>query len=114
MIALKNKEDAVGSAESSTVADPDFTKKRRTYHQRLCRVCSRSQPSPNSNGVHVVTGPPTARGSLILNEQNTANSDEKKLEERFFYRSSRPGVLVIISKLFPCFPCCQKRNAQIV
>jgi hypothetical protein len=86
--------------------------KKKSYHYHLSRLCSRESPSPSSNGVHV-TGPPTSRGSLIINEQNTALSEEKKYED-FNFHSGRPGMLHIISKLFPCFSCCQKRNAQIV
>lgn len=61
--------------------------------------------------MHVITGPPTARGSLINNnDQNTINSDDKKHEE-FFYRGGRSRVMFVMQKLCPCMGCCQKRNA---
>lgn len=106
MMALKNQEEN-GKHEKNP-----GSYHKKGYHYHLSRLCSRETPSPGSNGVHV-TGPPTSRGSLIINEQNTALSEEKKFEE-FSYPSGRPGVLHIVSKLFPCFSCCQKRNAQIV
>ena len=76
-----------------------------------------TQSGRNAKGGLHVTGPPTARGSLILNEQNTGNStdsQDKKAEESFHFPSGRPGFLLVVSKLLPCFSCCQKRNAQIV
>ena len=105
MVALKNRE------ESGQDMNENY-KKKKSYHYHLSRVCSRDSPSHGSNGVHAA-GPPTSRGSLIINEQNTALSEEKKYED-YSFPTGRPGALHIISKLFPCFSCCQKRNAQIV
>ena len=107
MAALEKQE----AGNDSLQKNPSSYKKK-SYYYHLSRLCSRETPNPSSNGVHV-TGPPTSRGSLIINEQNTALSEEKKYDE-FNFPSGRPGALHIISKLFPCFSCCQKRNAQIV
>ena len=104
LAALKNREE--------NGQDIKEGHKRKSYQYHLSRVCSRESPSPSPNGVHV-SGPPTSRGSLIINEQNTALSEEKKYDD-FNFPSGRPGALHIISKLFPCFSCCQKRTAQIV
>ena len=87
--------------------------KKKNYQCHVSRLCSRESPSPSPNGMPG-TGLPTSRGSLLINEQHTSLSEERKHENQFSFPSGRPGIFHIISKLFPCFPCCQKRNAQIV